>query len=221
MVKDLRTGVETGNVDSVLDGELEEFVTAQLLGKKNPNRNAAAEKSAPAQGPLDPGEVHMSWLKRLFGRGTSNPAPPSSGDPAYQNPVDGKTYVAEGGWTEHRPQTPREVSASESVRIQEVRLLSAESDFVDNLDVKRLGGFIQGVEQQVKTHWGTGTQPAELLVQYTLHPDADPEPQIASRGETDQALLEKTQEALDALEPLRTRRCPVSFQVHFVRAKRA
>jgi peptide chain release factor 2 len=43
MVKDLRTGMETGNVDAVLNGELEEFVTAQLLGVKNPNRNAAAE----------------------------------------------------------------------------------------------------------------------------------------------------------------------------------
>ncbi|MGQ0505860.1 MAG: peptide chain release factor 2 [Myxococcaceae bacterium] len=40
MVKDLRTGVETGNVDVVLDGELEEFITAQLLGVKNPNRSA-------------------------------------------------------------------------------------------------------------------------------------------------------------------------------------
>jgi peptide chain release factor 2 len=39
MVKDLRTGVETGNVDAVLDGELEEFVTSQLMGVKNPNRN--------------------------------------------------------------------------------------------------------------------------------------------------------------------------------------
>ncbi|MFY0566094.1 peptide chain release factor 2 [Archangium lansingense] len=40
MVKDLRTGVETGNVDAVLDGTLDEFVTAQLMGVKNPNRNA-------------------------------------------------------------------------------------------------------------------------------------------------------------------------------------
>ncbi|NMO22027.1 peptide chain release factor 2 [Pyxidicoccus fallax] len=43
MVKDLRTGVETGNVDAVLDGELEDFVTAQLLGVKNPNRGAGAD----------------------------------------------------------------------------------------------------------------------------------------------------------------------------------
>ncbi|MBF5046336.1 peptide chain release factor 2 [Aggregicoccus sp. 17bor-14] len=41
MVKDLRTGVETGNVDAVLDGELEDFITAMLLGVKNPNRSAA------------------------------------------------------------------------------------------------------------------------------------------------------------------------------------
>jgi peptide chain release factor 2 len=32
MVKDLRTGVETGNPDAVLDGELEEFVVAYLMG---------------------------------------------------------------------------------------------------------------------------------------------------------------------------------------------
>ncbi|GAM08131.1 peptide chain release factor 2 [Geobacter sp. OR-1] len=32
MVKDLRTGVETGNPDAVLDGELEDFVVAFLMG---------------------------------------------------------------------------------------------------------------------------------------------------------------------------------------------
>ncbi len=32
MVKDLRTGVETGNPDAVLDGDLEEFVVAWLMG---------------------------------------------------------------------------------------------------------------------------------------------------------------------------------------------
>ena len=32
MVKDLRTGVETGNPDAVLDGDLEEFVIAFLMG---------------------------------------------------------------------------------------------------------------------------------------------------------------------------------------------
>jgi peptide chain release factor 2 len=34
MVKDLRTGVESGNPDGVLDGDLEEFVVAHLMGVK-------------------------------------------------------------------------------------------------------------------------------------------------------------------------------------------
>jgi len=35
MVKDHRTEVETGNVDAVLDGELDEFVEAEIAGSKN------------------------------------------------------------------------------------------------------------------------------------------------------------------------------------------
>jgi peptide chain release factor 2 len=38
LVKDHRTGVETGNVDAVLDGAIDDFITAQLMGIKNPNR---------------------------------------------------------------------------------------------------------------------------------------------------------------------------------------
>jgi peptide chain release factor 2 len=38
LVKDIRTGEETGQVDKVLDGELQPFLEAFLLGKKNPNR---------------------------------------------------------------------------------------------------------------------------------------------------------------------------------------
>ena len=38
LVKDIRTGEETGQVDKVLDGDLQPFLEAYLLGKKNPNR---------------------------------------------------------------------------------------------------------------------------------------------------------------------------------------
>ena len=38
MVKDHRTGTESGNPSAVLDGDLDEFIEAQLLGVKNPNR---------------------------------------------------------------------------------------------------------------------------------------------------------------------------------------
>lgn len=39
MVKDLRTGVESGQPDKVLDGSLDEFIVAQLMGVKNPAKS--------------------------------------------------------------------------------------------------------------------------------------------------------------------------------------
>jgi len=34
MIKDLRTNEETGDVDKVLDGELDEFIKANLIHRK-------------------------------------------------------------------------------------------------------------------------------------------------------------------------------------------
>ena len=41
MVKDVRTGVESGNTDAVLDGELDPFITAYLLGVRRKDRPGA------------------------------------------------------------------------------------------------------------------------------------------------------------------------------------
>jgi peptide chain release factor 2 len=38
MVKDLRTGVETGKVDDVLDGDIDQFVQPYLLGVRRTDR---------------------------------------------------------------------------------------------------------------------------------------------------------------------------------------
>jgi peptide chain release factor 2 len=43
MVKDVRTGVETGNTDAVLDGEIDQFMTAFLLGVRRKDRPGATE----------------------------------------------------------------------------------------------------------------------------------------------------------------------------------
>jgi peptide chain release factor 2 len=42
MVKDLRTGVETGNPDAVLDGDLEDFIVAFLMGVRRENKENGA-----------------------------------------------------------------------------------------------------------------------------------------------------------------------------------
>jgi peptide chain release factor 2 len=43
MVKDVRTGVESGNTDAVLDGDLDSFITAYLLGVRRKDRPGAEE----------------------------------------------------------------------------------------------------------------------------------------------------------------------------------
>lgn len=43
MVKDLRTGVETGNTDAVLDGELEQFIVAFLMGVRRYDQENASQ----------------------------------------------------------------------------------------------------------------------------------------------------------------------------------
>jgi peptide chain release factor 2 len=45
MVKDVRTGVESGNPDSVLDGELDEFITPFLLGVRRKDRPGASPEA--------------------------------------------------------------------------------------------------------------------------------------------------------------------------------
>jgi peptide chain release factor 2 len=42
MVKDLRTGVETGDVQAVMDGEIDPFIHGKLRGLKN--RKGAADE---------------------------------------------------------------------------------------------------------------------------------------------------------------------------------
>jgi peptide chain release factor 2 len=43
MVKDVRTGVESGNTEAVLDGELDDFITSFLLGVRRKDRPGATE----------------------------------------------------------------------------------------------------------------------------------------------------------------------------------
>jgi len=47
MVKDVRTGVESGNPDAVLDGDLDPFISAYLLGVRRKDRPGSSELEAP------------------------------------------------------------------------------------------------------------------------------------------------------------------------------
>ncbi len=45
LIKDLRTDTETGDVDRILDGDLDEFIKANLLLRKSKKQNAESSKS--------------------------------------------------------------------------------------------------------------------------------------------------------------------------------
>ena len=45
MVKDLRTGVEKGNPDAVLDGDLDEFMAAALAARVGATRSEASAQA--------------------------------------------------------------------------------------------------------------------------------------------------------------------------------
>lgn len=162
----------------------------------------------------------MSWLKRLFGSKSQPPtAPAPDSANAYRNPVDGMTYVAEGGWRQYDGRKGDPAPTSGPVAILEVRFLSSDQDFGANVSTESLARFIRDVQSRVQTHLGACTQPAELLVQYTLSPKARPQLKLAAKGPLEQELLQKLHEALVAIEPLHSSAKEISFQVHFLIAR--
>ena len=54
MVKDLRTGVETGNVQTVLDGDIDAFLEASLAQKLGPGSGVTEPPSAPGEAATRP-----------------------------------------------------------------------------------------------------------------------------------------------------------------------
>jgi peptide chain release factor 2 len=44
LIKDLRTDIEIGDVDRILDGDLDEFIKANLLLRKSKKQNAESSK---------------------------------------------------------------------------------------------------------------------------------------------------------------------------------
>src|SRR5262249_13664346 len=160
---------------------------------------------------------HMSWFDRL----TKRKQPPliataSDTSPAYHNPIDRKTYIAEAGWTRHTPASTSQPSISDSVRHQHVRLLSPQQLIAANVSLDRLTAFLKIAEAQVKTHLCSSSTSFELLVQFSLFPDQAPQLQMAIQRAANEELLQQVYDALVAIEPLRTRERPISFQMHFL-----
>jgi len=42
LIKDLRTDIETGNVENILDGDLDDFIKASLILRKKNSQNGTS-----------------------------------------------------------------------------------------------------------------------------------------------------------------------------------
>ena len=127
-----------------------------------------------------------------------------SSDEVFQNPVDGRTYVAPGGWSEHSPDEGRTPERAGGITLGSVTLLAAEAEIERQTSTEDLGAFIQEVVRLAEEPLCNSGKPFQVMVQFTCRPDGH-EVEIAFHGEAPQ---ERLQQYFDAL--VAAKRLPVS-----------
>src|SRR5215813_1217570 len=126
-------------------------------------------------------------------------------DERYDNPVDGKTYVAPGGWKLYHPDSPAQTQPdTNKVSIHRLRLLTAQKDAAARTKVEELAQFTKKVEHQAQTLLTKSDRAFELLVQFKCTPSGH-EVQMSHQGEVNQRLLQDFYDALTTLEKLRVK----------------
>ena len=101
----------------------------------------------------------------------------------YQNPVDGRTYVAQGGWQTYPPRgaapAAETATTARAVRLAGVRLLQAEAEMDARIEVKAFAQYTRDLETALDGAIGADPGPAfDVLVQVELTPSARPRIQM-------------------------------------------
>jgi len=120
---------------------------------------------------------------------------------AYQNPVDGKTYVAPGGWNTYKPQR-RAKPIVGRVSLAGIRLLQSQAEIGARASPEDLSDFITRAHQAASEVFASYDKPATLLVQFTCRPNTC-SAQIASQGDPPRDLLQAFYDRLTRLQPLK------------------
>tara|TARA_R110002072_G_scaffold302355_1_gene484888 strand:+ start:706 stop:1275 length:570 start_codon:yes stop_codon:yes gene_type:complete len=133
-------------------------------------------------------------------------------DERFDNPVDKKTYIAEGGWKTYKPQQP--APAAENARIHNggVRLLTNQDELAQRTAVESLAAFIKRAEASAQSTLHEVTTNAQVLAQFTCTPEKH-DVQLAHQGNVTQDQLQAFYDALLALEALPVSSGEVSFQL--------
>lgn len=165
---------------------------------------------------LAPGPETEAVLKRLAGEKIAFRQLIATEDQAYLNPIDGKTYVAPGGWRTYQPQPGvKREPADEKVKLEHVRLLTPEDEIASRTSIEDLAKFIKRAEQIASKVFGKSDKRLKLLVEFTCSPSGH-ELQIAHQPEdVNKGLLQAFHNALTKMDKLRVKNGKLVFQAQW------
>jgi tetratricopeptide (TPR) repeat protein len=165
---------------------------------------------------LVPGPETEAVLKRLSGAHAAFRQLIATEDQAYHNPIDGKTYVAPGGWRTYQPQPGAKTEpVKEKVKVDHVRLMTPEDEIASRTSVKDLAKFVKQAEQIASKTFGKSDKGLKLLVEFTCSPSGH-ELQIAHQPEdVDKELLQAFYAALAKMDKLPVKEGKLAFQIQW------
>jgi len=136
----------------------------------------------------------------------------------YENPIDGRGYVAE--WKMYLPEGGEIDQSERVVQTNNIRLLSTQQDFSENLSVEVLAEFIKATQNNIEQSITTPTERFELLIETVISKEKEPQFQIASQGKVAEQQLQKIYDGLKKMNGLRSKSTDLKYQVYYTVQKK-
>jgi hypothetical protein len=135
----------------------------------------------------------------------------------YANPVDGLTYMAEGGWGTSEPEGGRVEDSVGPTDVKQIVLLTPQHEIAQRLSVDALAEYIETIKGTVARVFGARPPDAdqELFIQLELAPGAGADVKMASRPGIAADTLQRLYEDLCRTPRPSVTGGPVAFQVLF------
>jgi hypothetical protein len=118
----------------------------------------------------------------------------------YRNPVDGRTYTAEGGWRTYEPMGGV-VESQEKVSLGTIRLLQDNATIGARTTAEKLAAFIDSAVAAGADVFANHTSPITLLVQFHCLPQKH-SVRLAYDGNVSDEQLQAFYDRLGSLPPL-------------------
>ena len=132
----------------------------------------------------------------------------------YQNPVDGKTYVAPGGWKNYTPEQGLPPPSADKVKLAGVRLLTAQEVIASRTTAHELTDYIKTVSKVAASAFAPATKKAAVMVQIKSA-TGKTEVQMARQGEIGDDLLQSFYDQVQKLKPLRISEGDILYQIEY------